>query len=846
MKIVKPLRLSVLNRPFRWEGKNYLGVSVIALADMGPSPKLRPEVELWQLAASELQTSGGVIDMAIPKVRAEFLATGHAYTHHQQEKTACAVRIDVENLSKSLAVFGDRYWAGSKMTLPRPFDEMRLDWSRAYGGEGYEENPHGVGFRPEIHQGHEFRRLPNIEPFEGRMISPKQKPEPASFGPLDILWPRRFSRMGKKYDASWLQNDFPGFAKDIDWKVFNAASPDQWWQDRDTLPPQAKWRIWNMHPEKPLQEGTLPPWQARCFINRQRGDDTLFEEVALRATTVWFFPHLEQMMLIWQGHIRINEDDAADVLQLLPAMEKVGAPRSVNHYRKVLAQRMDKEKGALFAFREKDLVPEDAIGPWIDSEVEESASPMRDNMNNRANQLREQHRARIEASGGDVNDLLGDIEEPEMPKLDELPEFIEKMEKQAAEMQAKAEARKREMEARFPQGNNEDNQPRGPEAMHRMQEMLYRNRDSLGEKKLAQSRDALHQMYLMSVQHQPPARRLKGDLAQIIRQRAERTLAQGGDFSGMDLTGVDFSGMDLRGADFSKALLECADLSHCQLDGVNFRGAMLARAELHHTSLRDCNFEGASLSLAQCCHSDFSGARFKDTQLQETLLDDCTFDDATLEGLLFRETWFTHCRFHRATLDGCVFLELTLPGLDFRHARLNKTTFVKSTLEAADFSDATLDSCSFVETHADEARFINATWITCAAASESTLNRADFTHATLRQSNLRQTALCGARFELAKLENTDLSEADCRGASFQRACLVGSLFIRTDFREVNFTDANLMGALLQKSQLGGADFNGANLFRADLSQSFTNDETRMNGAFTKRVKTLPKRDGEVV
>ncbi|ELY4324018.1 DUF2169 domain-containing protein [Cronobacter turicensis] len=846
MKIVKPLRLSVLNRPFRWEGKNYLGVSVIALADMGPSPKLRPEVELWQLAASELQTSGGVIDMAIPKVRAEFLATGHAYTHHQQEKTACAVRIDVENLSKSLAVFGDRYWAGSKMTLPRPFDEMRLDWSRAYGGEGYEENPHGVGFRPEIHQGHEFRRLPNIEPFEGRMISPKQKPEPASFGPLDILWPRRFSRMGKKYDASWLQNDFPGFAKDIDWKVFNAASPDQWWQDRDTLPPQAKWRIWNMHPEKPLQEGTLPPWQARCFINRQRGDDTLFEEVALRATTVWFFPHLEQMMLIWQGHIRINEDDAADVLQLLPAMEKVGAPRSVNHYRKVLAQRMDKEKGALFAFREKDLVPEDAIGPWIDSEVEESASPMRDNMNNRANQLREQHRARIEASGGDVNDLLGDIEEPEMPKLDELPEFIEKMEKQAAEMQAKAEARKREMEARFPQGNNEDNQPRGPEAMHRMQEMLYRNRDSLGEKKLAQSRDALHQMYLMSVQHQPPARRLKGDLAQIIRQRAERTLAQGGDFSGMDLTGVDFSGMDLRGADFSKALLECADLSHCQLDGVNFRGAMLARAELHHTSLRDCNFEGASLSLAQCCHSDFSGARFKDTQLQETLLDDCTFDDATLEGLLFRETWFTHCRFHRATLDGCVFLELTLPGLDFRHARLNKTTFVKSTLEAADFSDATLDSCSFVETHADEARFINATWITCAAASESTLNRADFTHATLRQSNLRQTTLCGARFELAKLENTDLSEADCRGASFQRACLVGSLFIRTDFREVNFTDANLMGALLQKSQLGGADFNGANLFRADLSQSFTNDETRMNGAFTKRVKTLPKRDGEVV
>ncbi len=186
--------------------------------------------------------------------------------------------------------------------------------------------------------------------------------------------------MGKKYDASWLQQDFPGFASDIDWKVFNAASPDQWWEDRDTLPPGAKWRIWNMHPEKPMQEGQLPPWQARCFIHRQRADETLFEEIALRATTVWFFPHREQMMLIWQGHIRINEDDAADVLQLIPALEKEGAARSLNHYRKVLAQRMDKEKGALFSFREKDLIPEETIGPWIDNEIEQSPSPQQENM----------------------------------------------------------------------------------------------------------------------------------------------------------------------------------------------------------------------------------------------------------------------------------------------------------------------------------------------------------------------------------------------------------------------------------------------------------------------------------
>ncbi|MGR2600092.1 DUF2169 family type VI secretion system accessory protein, partial [Salmonella enterica] len=54
MKVVKPLRLSALHRPFSWQGQNHLGVSILALADMGASPRLRPEPELWQLAADEL------------------------------------------------------------------------------------------------------------------------------------------------------------------------------------------------------------------------------------------------------------------------------------------------------------------------------------------------------------------------------------------------------------------------------------------------------------------------------------------------------------------------------------------------------------------------------------------------------------------------------------------------------------------------------------------------------------------------------------------------------------------------------------------------------------------------
>ncbi|MDE9448701.1 DUF2169 domain-containing protein, partial [Xenorhabdus bovienii] len=86
----------------------------------------------------------------------------------------------------------------------------------------------------------------------------------------------RFTRIGKKYNKEWLENEFPGFSRDIDWRLFNAAPRDQWWEQDDALPEKAIWRIWNMHPEKPIQEGMLPSWQARCFIKRLRVEEEIF------------------------------------------------------------------------------------------------------------------------------------------------------------------------------------------------------------------------------------------------------------------------------------------------------------------------------------------------------------------------------------------------------------------------------------------------------------------------------------------------------------------------------------------------------------------------------------------
>jgi len=846
MKIIKPLRLSMLNRPYRWQEKNYLGISVLALADMGSSPRLRPEQELWQLAENELQTSNGIIDLAIPKACAEFLATGYAYTQHQEDKTACAVKIQLAQREKTLVAFGDRHWVNNAPSSPLPFQQMRLDWSRAFGGPEFADNPYGIGASPEVFENTKIHRLPNIEPLQHRLTSSRQQPEPASFGPLDLMWPRRFSRIGKKYDAHWLEHEFPGFARDIDWRLFNAAPQDQCWENLDSLPSEAPWRIWNMHPEKPLQQGQLPPWRSRCFINRLRGDEEVFEEIALRATTVWFFPHLEQMLLIWHGSTRINEDDAADVLQLMPALEPNGSPRPVSHYRKVLRQRLDKEKGALFAFREKDLLPENAIGPWLDTEQPVSDSPMRGNMQNREQRLREEHRERLEQRGQDISALIPAAEPVTLPALEDLPDFIEKMEQQAEQMREQAHAKMRQHGIDPDKPLDLKDKPKGPESMHRMLDLIHRNNHGMSEKKLAQTEDSLHQMYLMSVQAQGPATRLTGDLAEIIRSRAQITMSRGGNFSGLDFTGADLSGMNLRGANFSKALLESANLSGCQLDGTNFSHAMLARADISKTSLRDAVLDNASLSLAQCRDSDFSGASLNSVQLQETLLKNCIFDHAKLLDLVLYQVYISRCRFHHARIENTTLMELTAPELDFTQAHLIKVAFIKCTLAQAMFDHALLDSCSWVDSSVEGVRFQAANLRSCAFAAQSLLTGADFRDATLTQCNLRQMPLNGASFHQAKLDNSDLSEANCQRADMSKINAIGSLFIRTDLRGANLNNSNLMSALMQKSNFSGADLRSANLFRTDMAQSTVDATTKLDGAYTQRTKTLPKRDKELI
>ena len=276
---------------------------------------------------------------------------------------AVPVSVQLGSLTKRLMAVGDRHIEDGRATEPVPFVEMPMGSDRAYGGPKVPEHPLGRGTAEMPLQGIGFRiPLPNV--VEADRSARATAPVPLNFGQMDIAWPQR-SKLAGTHDARWLEEDFPGFARDIDWRMLMAASPDQ--RFPGYLRGDEAYTVENMHPTQPLLTGRLPGVMPRIFIERKGGSG--LEEVQLNLTTVWFFPNAKRLVMIHHGRVRVAEEDARDIVRMVQGCDPIGAPRPVAEFAEVLARRLDPKFGALEAMRDSALVPSALIVPDPDIEA---------------------------------------------------------------------------------------------------------------------------------------------------------------------------------------------------------------------------------------------------------------------------------------------------------------------------------------------------------------------------------------------------------------------------------------------------------------------------------------------
>ncbi|TVQ42403.1 MAG: DUF2169 domain-containing protein, partial [Wenzhouxiangella sp.] len=857
MRVVKPFQIAVLSRPFTFRRRHYLGVASLLHMPLEGEPRLLPESALWQDAAKA--TAGEVaLDAGVPKKRGEFLVAGSAWAPDGNPVGLLRAAVELGGRRRELAVFGNRWFHGEQISDPEPFVEMPLSWQHAFGGEGLAVNPLGKGGEPMVApDGHKRIPLPNIETPGEFLTRPGQRREPAGFGPVDPGRPQRI-RLAGTYDQKWLKTDFPGLARDVKWTYFNIAQPAQWLDG--LLEGGERFRLENLHPEKPLIEGELPRLRQRVFC-RRRGSSTL-EEADSQLSTVWFFPSLDRMTLIYHASFEVEEDDAADIELLYLAAEHAGRERSNKHYADVLSARLNKDgdlASMLDQLRDDDLMPEGLGVSLLEWAADRLKDPRPEPRLDRMRAVSEAHRAAMIAQA-EAEDLPIDTGEPpgfpEMPDLsaiDDLQEFIREQEREMKVQMGRLEElqQNRDQHAQKALAVYEENPelaeiapppdtgaaktgPPGyhPDQVSAMHRQMVEDMEAAGQdasdlratlndpaelERWKQSRTDLLNLYRQGAHHQTAAPAAQHS----VRLRATLTelLERGQSLRDADFTGADLSGMDLRGARLDGILLESACLDGTRLDGAVLDEAVLAHARMEGTCLDEASLVGANLGKVRWMGGSARNADLTDANLVGARLREVDLTGARLEGLgNLLDIRLDRVCLDQAVLNNALFLDRDLTGLSFRECQLDSAVFIRSTLSDCDLSGANLFQAAFISCRLRQTCLSGANLSNARFVVDCDLTGARLDGAAAAGANFRGACLLGSHFDGADLSGADLSEVNAGGASLERIVAAGSLWIRADLRESRLRGADLRDALLTKADLRLASLEGANLFQADLAQ----------------------------
>lgn len=884
MKVIKSQKLGLLHRVFENDKRCYFVVTIFVYFDVDEPKKLLGEVGMWKLVGDELLAEGGILDEGNSKTSGEVLVTGRCYPSGGKPAQVSFVRVKMANVDKRLAVMGNRRYKLGVPTVPEPFTEMPVDWQHAFGGEGYPKNPYGKGFAPITNaEGNKIHELPNIELPEKLIVGPNDKPPPAGFSPYELMWPQRFAKVGT-YDQKWVETRFPGVAADLDPRFFNVAPEDQW--IHGYFKHDESFIIENMHPTRSRIEGKLPGFVTRAFIEHEKaGGEIAFREIAMRIDTVRFLPHREKVIAVHRGMIEIGEDDAADVKTLLIACDDAAAPRTVDHYRAAMELRMDKEKGAMAALKEDDLLPPGVPSPYAkdpDNELKDimpTDNPLQDNMGRRREMELARARTLLKERGIDPKtfgwDDKHDDDDPVPPPhdLDATLEWAQRQEK-------KLETHKKEMEARQKQvqeqaraeyakrGMDYDalllkvkKESAGPPKftaqahLQRMRdlckiardggaplpELEAQTEDPVFQEQLAEQETQMLAMYRRGAHRQYPVDALLLEQSQNARAELEAAKLAGiampnRDFCGLDLSGLDLSGLDLSGSFLESANLEGTNLSNAKLNDVVLARTRIVKTNLQGADLRGANLGGATIDKATFDGADLSGVIFSLAEIKNT-----TFVGGKLErAQLYEVKIGENVDFSQISAKWTLFLRVGLVGVRFAGADFSNGAFAELDLTGANFDGAILEKTTFLQCKLDRTSFRRGKYQGVQVVHGCSCEEADFSESDLTNANFRSARLVNAKLGRCQLYQADFSSADLTGGNLYQSKARQSMFIRTNLTNAGMISMDLMNAILQKSILHGTDLSGANLFGADLSRVRVDGRTKIQDTNMNKARVLPR------
>jgi len=871
MKTIKPINQSLLYKTYEADRKFYLCTVILSYFSFDSS-SLLSEPDLWKFAGAELGKDA-MLDMCMPKVRGEVLVVGKCFTPEGKPVPAYEVSLQMGPIDKTLYIFGDRFWKRKGRILktisdPRPFTEMDVSYENAFGGPDYKKNPLGKGHAPvKSNAGTAVHPLPNIEDPHDLIDSPKKKPDPAGFGPIDLTWPQRMEKVGT-YDQKWLDNLFPGLAQDIDYTYFNAAPPDQWLDG--FFNGNESFEIRGMHPEKKVIQSRLPETRSRCFMNLKTDKGEQFREIKTNLDTVWLFPHAEKGIIVWRGVAEIGTDDAEDVLHMLVAYERINdGPRSIAHYKEALLKRLDEEKGYLYMIDEKDLIPpgeksglalmmeeatkEDSV---LGENLKKKAEKEKKKAEEKKEQAMEKAKAAMEKAGLNPDEVMPQspppLPTPEIPAIDPTnldPEAIMKFMKNAeadalarkdkamadamakkeqAEKKIKDLCKKQGLDYKKMMAKLQAQKPKRPvfyadnaiEKLRKAKETVEKQVNEacarLGidyETAVAKAKEQPDEKTFPMIEAIENMKKLDPDDPEMIeklklaeeksKEAYIKTAHHLPKPGSLSLEETERLRNEFLAMHSQGQSFAEKDFAGIDLGGMDLKNADLRGIYFEGAKLSGANLTGADLSRAVLAWADLTGAKLNSANMHETCLGSANLTNAEVKN---------------ADLTEGILSKSNLNGTDFSGTCLNKVELMEATFNNTNLSNTKLTEIIFLETG---------------------FSGADFSGADLTGSNFIKPKLDGVNFSGAKAQSVNFIEASCEEAVFKDADLTNVRFPKnanlkgTDFSGAVLDSANLMEADLTKATFVKASLNSANFMKANLTNADLTGITAKNANFMK-------------
>ena len=879
IKIFRPLQLSFNHRVLEQNRKFYFTASATLGVNLQTGEALLEFEHLKD--AFESMGESALPDPGMPKPCGEFLVSGSFFSPGKQKLTSGQVKVKLGEREKELYIFGPRQWRHGVSSTPEVITSLPIDYAYAFGGEGYEKNPNGLGYKDKL--------LPCIEDPNQLVLSPGDKPDPAGFSALDPTWPQRMRFQGT-YNKKYLKKYFPGYPEDFDWRYFLCAPEDQWFESY--FQGNELFEIRNMHPDVPVIQGALPGLYARCFLTHTiNSAEPEFAELPLNLDTIWFFPEKLLALLIWRGVTEVADDEAEQISHVLAAYEdRAHPPRDYEYYRQAFDRRLNSNDALLNNLSTEDLIPVGAkcamelLQEMALADAEESA--FAGNMEAKAESLKKMADDKVEEAIQQAEKSMEGVDVPDEAKID-----LRKMlkEKSEAKPDHDVEALNQKLESIMPgiiEGDPKEfelkkfsfdkmdqatkaieafSEKKEKQAKAQVKEQLEKLKEGMKdmpEEAGAKLEETLKMLEDMDAGKTPktPLPRLHsediiGRLSGVFPQVAEAMQH----LEGMKIEGAGsgqteslekqiketmetrlreiedklqqaekgFKDTYIMGAHFmedglsphKEPLETVADrLLNAIADGQDVSGEDWACIDLSGQNLDGVDLSGAFLEQVNFKGASLKGANLSGAILARAILEDADLSGANMEG---------------ANVGGVSARGANFSGANLKSAKLSKgdfteADFTRSELEGAESLEIAVNGANFTETHMPEMKFIeseiNGTAfpkadLTTTVFYDCDITDVDFSEALMTRCAWADVRLKNVRFDGADLTGSCFAVTDPEKAELQNVRFTGACLNQCCFQGMNMRQADLSGATMENANFNSADLTGADLSGAYARQA---------------------------